>query len=89
MPMIKELADTIGFQGDLAKQSFIGGTMFYARVSLFDRLIKMNIQDADFEQEPISTDGTLAHALERFFGLIVSLEKQEVVDTRFIKSMHE
>ena len=86
---IKKLAGQIAYEGDISDVYFVGGTMFYARINTFDRLINPGIKDTDFEKEPISTDGTLAHVLERFFGLVVSLEGLETVDTRFLKLLNE
>ena len=89
MPHITELADKIGYQGDINQQSFVGGTMFYARANAFDSLLKLNIKDTDFKEEPISIDGTLAHVIERTFGLAANKEGLETVDTKFIKSLNK
>ncbi len=89
MVRITELADKIGYQGNINQQWFVGGTMFYARANAFDSLLKLEIKDADFEKEPIPMDGTLAHILERFFGIAANKEGLDVVDTRFIKSLNE
>ena len=89
MPHITELADKIGYQGNINQQSFVGGTMFYARANAFDSLLKLNIKDTDFEKEPIPIDGTLAHVIERTFGLAANKEGLETVDTKFIKSLNK
>lgn len=89
MPHVTELADKIGYQGNINQQSFVGGTMFYARANAFDSLLKLNIKDTDFEKEPIPIDGTLAHVIERTFGLAANKEGLETVDTKFIKSLNK
>ena len=89
MPHITELADKIGYQGNINQQSFVGGTMFYARANAFDSLLKLNIKDTDFKEEPIPMDGTLAHVIERTFGLAANKEGLETVDTKFIKSLNK
>jgi len=89
MPHVTELADKIGYQGNINQQSFVGGTMFYARANAFDSLLKLNIKDTDFKEEPIPMDGTLAHVIERTFGLAANKEGLETVDTKFIKSLNK
>lgn len=48
---------------------FAAGSMFWARPHVFTPLVG-KIELKDFEQEPIPNDGTLAHALERYFGAV-------------------
>ena len=89
MPKIVELADQMGYQGDIGHQYFVGGTMFYAKVSAFKPLLELGITDTDFEKEPIPLDGTLAHAYERIFGLAASIEGLDIIDTKFLRSLHD
>ena len=89
MVLVKELADKIGCQSDINNQSFVGGTMFYAKANVFDSLLKLNLKTTDFAEEPISVDGTLAHAIERVFGIAASENKLNIVDTKFIKSLSD
>jgi len=50
---------------------FAAGTMFWARSSIFTSLLPLLEDDTlDFEDENGQTDNTLAHAMERFFGLL-------------------
>jgi len=50
---------------------FPAGTMFWVRTSLFTPLLPLIHSDAfTFEDENGQSDHTLAHALERFFGLL-------------------
>lgn len=44
---------------------FPEGSMFWARNDAIAKLLNMPLEWDDFPEEPISTDGTLAHALER------------------------
>ncbi len=50
---------------------FVAGTMFAARLSVFSPLLERPDFLDLFEPEMGLTDGTLAHACERFFGLMV------------------
>lgn len=54
---------------NIEDERFIAGTMFYARLSAFDDVNQLNLAKSDFDPEEGQTDGTLAHALERFFGV--------------------
>jgi len=47
---------------------FIPGTMFAGSAEFLRRLAALNLYLQDFEPESAQLDGTLAHALERYFG---------------------
>ncbi len=51
--------------------TFIAGTMFWFRARELNQLLAPNLVEKDFLPEPIPVDGTWAHALERFFSLVV------------------
>ena len=51
---------------------FVAGSMFYARTEIFDYIINLNLTDADFDEEKGQIDGTLAHTLERYFGVLAA-----------------
>lgn len=53
-----------------AGAQFFAGTMFWTRGAIFHELAKLNIQQSDFEIESGQIEGTLAHALERYFPLL-------------------
>lgn len=50
---------------------FVASTMFWARPDIFTPLLKANLSFSNFDCEPLPVDGSLAHALERFIGLLV------------------
>jgi lipopolysaccharide biosynthesis protein len=52
---------------------FPQGTMFWARTACLSKFLALPLNWEDFPKEPISSDGTLAHALERLV-LIFALD---------------
>jgi rhamnosyltransferase len=50
------------------------GTMFWFRPKAMKRLIEYDWEYSDFPKEPNATDGTLLHAIERVYGLVVQAE---------------
>ncbi|WP_349829376.1 rhamnan synthesis F family protein [Brevibacterium litoralis] len=61
-----ELDDVVdGFYTDFG---FFAGTMFWARLDAFEDFY--GIETARVEEEPLPTDGTFLHSLERLFGAI-------------------
>jgi glycosyltransferase involved in cell wall biosynthesis len=47
------------------------GTMFWARSSALERLMDLGLGWTDYPAEPLPYDGTLLHAIERLFSLVV------------------
>lgn len=58
---------------------FPAGTMFWIRSSLLSPLIEVFKNNAlEFEEEKGQKDDTLAHAVERFFGIMCQANKQNI-----------
>lgn len=65
-----ELAKRIGLvANEQFDFPFVSSTMFWARPELFKKLIGADFLKAEFPNEPIKSDGTIVHGLERIFGL--------------------
>jgi lipopolysaccharide biosynthesis protein len=50
--------------------NFAAGSMYWFRPAAFSRLFNASFEELVFEDESGQIDGTLAHAYERFFGLV-------------------
>jgi len=67
---LARLLPRIGISTDVKDRSFPGGSIFWIRPFLLRTLAGAGLDLSDFEPEPVKTDGTMAHAVERVFGLI-------------------
>ncbi|MDZ7627827.1 MAG: rhamnan synthesis F family protein [Parvularculaceae bacterium] len=55
-----------------AEAGFAAGSMYYARPTVFGRMLDSGLDTADFEPENGARDGTLAHAVERLTGVLTA-----------------
>lgn len=68
----KELVDKLGLKCDLDenKSPITYGTVFWTRVSALSKLFNIEWKYEDFDEEPLGTDGTVSHAIERSLAYI-------------------
>lgn len=89
LPMSLNLADNARYLLQLQKLagltdinlldiSFVGGTMFAARTDALLSLCSLGLVLSDFESEEGQVDGTLSHALERWFAVAARSKGYEV-----------
>jgi O-antigen biosynthesis protein len=64
------LLQKLGYPIQAESELFFAGTMFWARGLVFGALRSLGVQQSDIDLENRQTDGTLAHALERFFPVL-------------------
>ncbi|MDC0165951.1 rhamnan synthesis F family protein [Synechococcus sp. AH-558-M21] len=62
--------DDLEQQQSLLAHHFLSGSMFVARVNVLKLLFNLDLKINDFELEAGQEDGTLAHALERWIGIM-------------------
>jgi lipopolysaccharide biosynthesis protein len=72
---------------DPTKEDFISGSMFWARLASLLPLLDADLSEFDFEGETGQIDGTLAHAVERIFGICAKDSGFMVCDSASIVKM--
>ena len=61
---------------------FAGGTMFWVRSELLEPVLTLFRADKlEFEEEKGQKDNTLAHAIERFFGIICHVSNKKITES--------
>lgn len=82
------LCHRIGIRSvDPAKEDFISGSMFWARLTSLLPLLDAGLSEFDFEGETGQIDGTLAHAVERIFGICAKDSGFMVCDSASVVKM--
>ena len=80
---IYELAHRMGFDVDKVKDiPFVAGSMFYISMAALKPLLKLRLNDFDFEMEENQIDGTLAHAIERAFAISCKTANLNISSTK-------
>src|SRR5262249_3668227 len=77
---LDRLLPRIGISTDIADKTFPGGSIFWIRSFLLRTIQHLGIKLSDFDPEPMPQDGSLAHALERMFGLVCEDAGMRVVE---------
>ena len=78
---IDKLMEMSGFTFD-DEYFFAGGTMFWIRPALLQPVVELfQANLLDFEDERGQKDHTLAHAIERYFGIVCQLKHQKIIES--------
>ena len=75
----EEYAKVLGFKTN--KYSFVAGTIFFCKAELFKPIQKLNFKIEDFEMpDQEHKNSSLAHVMERLFGLLVVNQGYKIKD---------
>ncbi len=77
-----ELFPTIGLKANSFEKSFAGGSIFWIRPFLLRTIDALGLGFDDFDPEPIGSDGTTAHAVERLISLVCQDAGMRIEETR-------
>ncbi|MBU6994203.1 rhamnan synthesis F family protein [Ferrovum myxofaciens] len=72
LPHALHLAKRLGIEKLPEHFNFPVGTMFWARAEKLRPLFDLSLTWSDYPAEPVATDGTLLHAIERIFPFLPS-----------------
>jgi hypothetical protein len=70
-----------GLHADRDRLIFAAGSIYWVTPALLQQLAALPVNAADFEPEMGQVDGTMAHALERIFGLVALRAKLCILQT--------
>ena len=79
-PIVEDLARRAALPEEETEFSFMAGSMFWFKPEVFYLLTKLDISVQDFPIEDGQLDGTLAHGIERFFGLLAYHSGYQIVE---------
>jgi lipopolysaccharide biosynthesis protein len=78
MAWLRQLCAAANIAGVPEQFVFAGGNMFAGRIHAINQVLNPEIANLAFEEEQNRRDGTLAHAFERFFGILTQANGFEV-----------
>ena len=65
--VLKRFEKKINLEQEFPVIEFPQGSMLWANVEALREMFELNLKYEDFPEEPLGTDGSIAHALERLF----------------------
>lgn len=78
-PILEKLMPRFNYSCQVPENFFFtASTMFWCRPEVFKPFLDVEFLPDEFGEEPIPADDTLAHGLERFFGLMTTLQDYKI-----------
>ncbi|MBK5307534.1 MAG: glycoside hydrolase family 99-like domain-containing protein [Frankiaceae bacterium] len=84
--LVEALAARFPFAFDPDALQYPAGSMYWARPWVFQRLADLQLTVEHFEPEADHLDGSTAHALERFVGVLATASGLDIVETDDVPS---
>jgi len=76
-----KLANSLGIPTEALDFSYVAGSMFWFRPDALSPILGLGLLTQDFEEEQGQIDGTLAHGIERLFGLVTDHAGYKVAES--------
>jgi len=77
------LAHSLDIRTEDLDFSYVAGSMFWFRPAALAPILKLGLHTQDFETEQGQIDGTLAHAMERFLGLVAGHAGYKIAESHW------
>ena len=81
LPFAMNLAAKLGIEALENQFNFPVGTMFWARSTAINDFVKLKLNWDDYPAEPIPSDGTLLHAIERMIPFVAENQGYKYIAT--------
>lgn len=82
IPMLRK----IGLDASSFEKGFVGGSIYWIRPFMLRSINALDLGFDDFEPEPLSNDGTMAHAVERLVSLVCYDAGMRIADVENLAS---
>ena len=79
LPVVEALASRVPLAFDPEALVFAAGSMFWCRAWVLQRLADLDLVPEHFEDEAGHTDGTTAHGLERYVGIVAQASGLDII----------
>jgi lipopolysaccharide biosynthesis protein len=76
-----KLAESLAIPTEPIDFSYVAGSMFWFRPEALSLILHLDVHTQDFEPEQGQIDGTLAHAIERLFGMVADHAGYEIAES--------